>query len=45
MKKIYLLRIAVEQAISRLNLPLMLGRLTAMDFDTAYCDLVLATIA
>ncbi|PRR71578.1 transposase [Neomoorella humiferrea] len=44
-KKIYLLRIAVEQAISRLKLPLMLGRLTVTDFASASCDLVLAAIA
>ncbi len=44
-KKIYLHRIAVEQSISRLKLPLMLGRLTVMDFNGAYCDLVLAAIA
>lgn len=44
-KTIYLFRIAVEQSISRLKLPLMLGRLTVMDFNSAYCDFVLAAIA
>ncbi|WP_342669104.1 transposase [Thermovenabulum gondwanense] len=44
-EKIYSQRIAVEQSISRLKLPLMLGRLTVIDFRSAYCELVLAAIA
>lgn len=44
-EKVYSQRIAVEQSISRLKLPLMLGRLTVTDFQSAYCELVLAAIA